>query len=84
VMADFRDWLKEHASSCDRGRFQDFDCFVPDYNAEAVVRLQRAGAIIFGKLATTEFATFWILPSGAIRGTLNTPPVVAQDSDPPD
>ena len=30
--------------------------FVPDYDAEAVVRLKRAGAIVLGKLATTEFA----------------------------
>jgi Asp-tRNA(Asn)/Glu-tRNA(Gln) amidotransferase A subunit family amidase len=30
--------------------------FVPDYDAEAVARLRRAGAIILGKLATAEFA----------------------------
>lgn len=30
--------------------------FVPDYDAEAVARLKRAGAIVLGKLATTEFA----------------------------
>jgi Asp-tRNA(Asn)/Glu-tRNA(Gln) amidotransferase A subunit family amidase len=30
--------------------------FVPDYDAEAVVRLKRAGAIVLGKLVTTEFA----------------------------
>jgi Asp-tRNA(Asn)/Glu-tRNA(Gln) amidotransferase A subunit family amidase len=30
--------------------------FVPDYDAEAVVRLRRAGAIVIGKLATAEFA----------------------------
>jgi Asp-tRNA(Asn)/Glu-tRNA(Gln) amidotransferase A subunit family amidase len=30
--------------------------FVPDYDAEAVARLKRAGAIVMGKLATTEFA----------------------------
>jgi aspartyl-tRNA(Asn)/glutamyl-tRNA(Gln) amidotransferase subunit A len=30
--------------------------FVPDYDAEAVVRLKRAGAIMLGKLVTTEFA----------------------------
>jgi aspartyl-tRNA(Asn)/glutamyl-tRNA(Gln) amidotransferase subunit A len=30
--------------------------FVPDFDAEAVARLKRAGAIILGKLVTTEFA----------------------------
>jgi Asp-tRNA(Asn)/Glu-tRNA(Gln) amidotransferase A subunit family amidase len=30
--------------------------FVPDYDAEAVARLSRAGAIVLGKLATAEFA----------------------------
>ena len=30
--------------------------FVPDYDAEAVARLKGAGAIILGKLVTTEFA----------------------------
>ncbi len=30
--------------------------FAPDYDAEAVARLRRAGAIILGKLATAEFA----------------------------
>lgn len=30
--------------------------FVPDYDAEAVARLRRAGAVILGKTATTEFA----------------------------
>jgi Asp-tRNA(Asn)/Glu-tRNA(Gln) amidotransferase A subunit family amidase len=32
--------------------------FVPDYDAEAVARLKRAGAVILGKLATAEFALF--------------------------
>lgn len=32
--------------------------FVPDYDAEAVARLRRAGAIVLGKLATAEFALF--------------------------
>lgn len=32
--------------------------FVPDYDAEAVVRLRRAGAVVLGKCATTEFALF--------------------------
>jgi Asp-tRNA(Asn)/Glu-tRNA(Gln) amidotransferase A subunit family amidase len=32
--------------------------FVPDYDAEAVTRLRRAGAIILGKCATAEFALF--------------------------
>ncbi len=30
--------------------------FVPEYDAEAVARLRRAGAVILGKTATTEFA----------------------------
>jgi len=30
--------------------------FIPDYDAEAVARLRRAGAIVLGKLATAEFA----------------------------
>ena len=30
--------------------------FVPDYDADAVARLRRAGAIVLGKLATAEFA----------------------------
>jgi aspartyl-tRNA(Asn)/glutamyl-tRNA(Gln) amidotransferase subunit A len=30
--------------------------FVPDYDAEAVARLRRAGAVVLGKTATTEFA----------------------------
>jgi Asp-tRNA(Asn)/Glu-tRNA(Gln) amidotransferase A subunit family amidase len=32
--------------------------FVPDYDAAAVERLRRAGAIVLGKCATTEFALF--------------------------
>lgn len=31
--------------------------WIPDYTADAVLRLQQAGAIILGKLAMTEFAT---------------------------
>ena len=34
-----------------------YDNFVPDYDAESVVRLKRAGAVIIGKTVTTEFAT---------------------------
>jgi aspartyl-tRNA(Asn)/glutamyl-tRNA(Gln) amidotransferase subunit A len=32
--------------------------FVPDYDATAVARLKAAGAILLGKLHTTEFATY--------------------------
>jgi aspartyl-tRNA(Asn)/glutamyl-tRNA(Gln) amidotransferase subunit A len=32
--------------------------FVPDFDATAVLRLQEAGAIILGKTATTEYASF--------------------------
>ena len=32
--------------------------FVPDYDAAAVARLKAAGAILLGKLHTTEFATY--------------------------
>ncbi len=42
--------------------------FVPDYDAEAVARLERAGAIILGKLVTTEFA---LLDPAATRNPWN-------------
>jgi aspartyl-tRNA(Asn)/glutamyl-tRNA(Gln) amidotransferase subunit A len=42
--------------------------FVPDYDAEAVARLKRAGAIVLGKLATTEFA---LLDPAATRNPWN-------------
>ena len=35
-----------------------FQGFVPDYNSEAVSKLQRSGAINIGKTVTTEFAGF--------------------------
>ena len=34
-----------------------FDGYIPDRDAEAVCRLKQAGAIVLGKLATSEFAT---------------------------
>lgn len=43
-------WLKTEGGS------RALAGFVPDYDAEAVARLRRAGAIILGKTATTEFA----------------------------
>lgn len=33
-----------------------FENFIPDHDATAVVRLKKAGAIVLGKTATTEFA----------------------------
>ncbi len=42
--------------------------FVPDYDAEAVARLKGAGAIILGKLVTTEFA---LLDPAATRNPWN-------------
>ena len=42
--------------------------FVPDYDADAVARLKRAGAIVLGKLATTEFA---LLDPAATRNPWN-------------
>ena len=42
--------------------------FVPDHDAEAVTRLKRAGAIVLGKLATTEFA---LLDPAATRNPWN-------------
>jgi Asp-tRNA(Asn)/Glu-tRNA(Gln) amidotransferase A subunit family amidase len=42
--------------------------FVPDYDAEAVARLKRAGAIVLGKTATTEFA---LLDPAATRNPWN-------------
>jgi Asp-tRNA(Asn)/Glu-tRNA(Gln) amidotransferase A subunit family amidase len=42
--------------------------FIPDYDAEAVARLKRAGAIVLGKLVTTEFA---LLDPAATRNPWN-------------
>ena len=50
-----------------------FEKFIPDFDATAVVRLKKAGALVLGKTATTEFARP-TPPRPAIPGIWSIPP----------
>jgi len=56
-----------------RGRSKVMAGFVPDWGRDRVARLRAAGAILLGKLHTTEFATTIRRPR-ATRGTWSAPP----------